>query len=175
MPVIRNLYKNWDNALYNLDPIDFNCYNAFPKKYEHICIINRMREYIADHRANNFADLANLMVREMKEDNYMKQLNEHFNNLEWLNQTQFNALNTVNNNVLTNQQLVRNDSKAIHENNKAINQVAKSTKKLGQQVEKTDKKINAALFTSVLAYHKANAVLSSAASANEKADEAKDS
>lgn len=77
---VKNAMQEWQNALNNLPGNDVICYNELPKDYHDSMLINKMLRYLDQHRAHNFEDLANLMVKEIREDNRQAQLLNSINN-----------------------------------------------------------------------------------------------
>lgn len=82
---VQEAWQIFQNKMDALPRTDVTCYDELPKDYHNSGRIRRMLGYLDQHRAHNFEDLANLMFKEIREDNrhaeVMTSLNQGFTNL----------------------------------------------------------------------------------------------
>ncbi|GEQ50129.1 hypothetical protein [Tetragenococcus koreensis] len=65
---VQNFMRKWNNTIENLDDHLVASYAALPQDYRAMVLIDKMLEYLRQHRAHNFEDLVNLMFKEIRED-----------------------------------------------------------------------------------------------------------
>ena len=104
-----------------------------------------MISYLKDYRADTFKELANLVIQEIREE----QFNDRLSKIERMGTESLSALNDINNNV----QIVNNN---VIANGQAINNVNKNVIANGKKINNLEAKTDTAIATSVMAADKAD-------------------
>lgn len=143
---IKNLFKEWDDALDKVSDVDRIYFNVIPQKYQDIFIINKMISYLNDYRADTFKELANLLIQEIREE----QFNNRLSKIERMGTESLSALNNINSNI----QIVNNN---VIANGQAINNVNNNVIANGKKIDNLAAKTDIATGVAAIAADKANA------------------
>ena len=63
------LNKSWNEELSSLDPIAIICYESIPEDFRALSIIKKMQTILRQKRAENWKELANVVINDIKQEN----------------------------------------------------------------------------------------------------------